>query len=174
MLDRGWKQPDIIIVTGDAYIDHPSFGTAIISRVLENEGYTVGIIAQRLVRRLCPNCKKPHKLEDYEMAYLGITPEEAETVSVHEPVGCQRCNGTGYYDRIGIYEIMEITPTLRGMIARNRPTDEIRDTAIAEGMETLHASARRLVLDGTTSISEMRRVSVADITLLVDEPGEGA
>lgn len=131
---------------------------------------TVGIIAQRLVRRLCPNCKKPHKLEDYEMAYLGITPEEAETVSVHEPVGCQRCNGTGYYDRIGIYEIMEITPTLRGMIARNRPTDEIRDTAIAEGMETLHASARRLVLDGTTSISEMRRVSVADITLLVDEP----
>ena len=135
---------------------------------------TVGIIAQRLVRRLCPNCKKPHKLEDYEMAYLGITPEVAETVSVHEPVGCQRCNGTGYYDRIGIYEIMEITPTLRGMIARNRPTDEIRDTAIAEGMETLHASARRLVLDGTTSISEMRRVSVADITLLVDEPGEGA
>ena len=135
---------------------------------------TVGIIAQRLVRRLCPNCKKPHKLEDYEMAYLELTPEEAEKAKVHEPVGCQRCNGTGYYDRIGIYEIMEITPTLRGMIARNAPTDEIRDTAIAEGMETLHRSARRLVLDGTTSISEMRRISVADITLLVDEPGEGA
>ncbi len=134
---------------------------------------TVGIIAQRLVRRLCPNCRRPHKLEDYEMAYLGLTPEEAETVTVNEPVGCQRCNGTGYYDRIGIYEIMEITPTLRGMIARNRPTDEIRETAIAEGMNTLHESARRLVLNGTTSISEMRRVSVADITLLVDEPGEG-
>ena len=135
---------------------------------------TVGIIAQRLVRRLCPNCKKPHKLEDYEMAYLELTPEEAAKVKVHEPVGCQRCNGTGYYDRIGIYEIMEITPTLRGMIARNVHTDEIRDTAIAEGMETLHQSARRLVLDGTTSISEMRRISVADITLLVYEPGEGA
>ena len=134
---------------------------------------TAGIIAQRLVRRLCPHCKKPHRLEDYEMAYLSLTPEEAETVSVHEPVGCQRCNGTGYHDRIGIFEIMEITPALRGMIARNRPTDEIRSVAVAEGMETLHESARRLVLDGTTSISEMRRVSVADITLLVDEPGVG-
>ena len=86
----------------------------------------MGIITQRLVRRLCPNCRRPHKLEDYELSYLGISPEEAETVCVHEPVGCQRCNGTGYYDRIGIFEIMEITPALRSLIARGRPTDEIR------------------------------------------------
>ena len=135
---------------------------------------TVGIIAQRLVRRLCPNCKRQRTLLDHEADYLELDATERIGKKIYEPVGCQRCNGTGYYDRIGIYEIMVITPTLRGMIARNRPTDEIRDTAIAEGMETLHASARRLVLDGTTSISEMRRVSVADITLLVDEPGEGA
>ena len=133
---------------------------------------TVGIIAQRLVRRLCPNCRKPHKLLPYEMEYLGLTPEEAEKATVNEPVGCQRCNGTGYYDRIGIYEIMEITPTLRSMIAARKSTDEIRDAALAEGMNTLHQSARRLVLEGTTSISEMRRVSVSDITLLVDEAWE--
>lgn len=131
----------------------------------------MGIITQRLVRRLCPNCCRPHKLEEYELAYLGLSPEEADSVCVREPVGCQRCNGTGYYDRIGIFEIMEITPALRSLIARGRPTDEIRDTAIAEGMNTLHESARRLVLNGTTSISEMRRISVEDITQQADKPG---
>lgn len=131
----------------------------------------MGIITQRLVRRLCPNCCRPHKLEEYELAYLGLSPEEADSVCVREPVGCQRCNGTGYYDRIGIFEIMEITPALRSLIARGRPTDEIRDTAIAEGMNTLHESALRLVLNGTTSISEMRRISVEDITQQADKPG---
>ena len=131
----------------------------------------MGIITQRLVRRLCPNCCRPHKLEEYELAYLGLSPEDADSVCVREPVGCQRCNGTGYYDRIGIFEIKEITPALRSLIARGRPTDEIRDTAIAEGMNTLHESARRLVLNGTTSISEMRRISVEDITQQADKPG---
>ena len=66
---------------------------------------------------------------------------------------------------------MEITPALRSLIARGRPTDEIRDTAIAEGMNTLHESARRLVLNGTTSISEMRRIIVEDMTQQADKPG---
>jgi len=131
-----------------------------------------GIIAQRLVRRLCHNCRRRHKLEDYEMAYLGITSGEAEKAQVYEPVGCHRCNGTGYHDRIGVYEIMEITPSLRGMIAHKRTADEIRSAALAEGMNTLHESARRLVLGGITSISEMRRISVTDMSLLTDGSAE--
>ncbi|MBR7148061.1 MAG: Flp pilus assembly complex ATPase component TadA, partial [Firmicutes bacterium] len=121
---------------------------------------TVGIIAQRLVRRLCPNCKKPHVLLDYEDEYLNMSDEERQRATVYEPVGCQRCNGTGYYGRIGIYEIMEITPTLKSMISRKCPTDQLRDKALEEGMHTLSQSARRLVLEGTTSISEMKRISV--------------
>ena len=112
------------------------------------------------MRRLCPRCKKPRTLLAHELDYLGLTEAEAEKVAVHEPVGCQRCNGTGYFDRIGVYEIMEITPRLRTMIARRVPAGELRDTAIEEGMETLSASVRRLVLEGTTSISEMQRISV--------------
>jgi type IV pilus assembly protein PilB len=77
-------------------------------------------------------------------------------------VGCQRCNGTGYYGRIGVYEIMEITPTLRGYIARKAPTDALREAAIAEGMLTLKQSVRRLVLDGTTTLSEMHAISTED------------
>ena len=130
---------------------------------------TVGIIAQRLVRRLCPNCKRSRSLREYEAAYMGIPQEEYENTIIYEPVGCQRCNGTGYYGRIGVYEIMEITPTLRGYIARKAPTDTIREAAIQEGMLTLKQSVRRLVLDGTTTITEMQRISVEDLNLLGDE-----
>ena len=130
---------------------------------------TVGIIAQRLVRRLCPNCKRSRKVLAYEAAYMGLSQEEFDDISICEPVGCQRCNGTGYYGRIGVYEIMEITPTLRGYIARRAPTDTLREAAIAEGMLTLKQSVRRLVLDGTTTITEMQRISVEDLNLLGDE-----
>lgn len=96
------------------------------------------------------------------MEYLEIPPEERQQASICEPVGCQRCNGTGYFDRIGIYEIMEITPALRTMISRRCSTDELREAALREGMQTLRQSARRLVLEGTTSLSEMQRISVED------------
>jgi len=127
---------------------------------------TVGIIAQRLVRRLCPNCRKGRPVLEHEAAYMGLSQDEYQDVTIYEPVGCQRCNGTGYYGRIGVYEIMEITPTLRGHIARRAPTDVIREAAIAEGMLTLKQSVSRLVLDGTTTITEMQRISVEDLNLL--------
>ena len=122
-----------------------------------------GIIAQRLVRRLCPNCKRRHVLLEHELEYLGLTPKEKDSAEVYEPVGCQRCAGTGYFDRIGIYEIMEITPRMRTMISHRCDTGALRETAIAEGMHTLRESARRLVLEGTTSISEMQRISVENV-----------
>jgi len=123
---------------------------------------TVGIIAQRLVRRLCPDCKRPHKLLDYEREYLRLSEEELSEATVYEPVGCQRCNNTGYYDRIGIFEIMEISPKLRSMISRRMSTDQLREAALEEGMYSLSDAARRLVLNGTTTISEMQRISVED------------
>ena len=123
---------------------------------------TVGIIAQRLVRRLCPNCKRQRQLLDHEADYLGLTAEERKQQLISEPVGCQRCNGTGFYGRIGVYEIMEITPRIRGLIARKAHTDTIRDAAIEEGMSTLKNSARRLVLNGTTSLKELQAITVED------------
>ena len=123
---------------------------------------TVGIIAQRLVRRLCPNCKRTRALLDHEADYLELSAEERKNQTVCEPVGCQRCNGSGFYGRIGVYEIMEITPRLRGMIARRAHTDTLRKAAIDEGMSTLKQSARRLVLDGTTAITELQAISVED------------
>jgi len=133
---------------------------------------TTGILAQRLVRRLCPHCKRPHTLLQYELEYLGMTAEEARSATVYEPVGCRRCGGTGYYERIGIYEIMEITPRLRTMIAHKESTGALRAAAIEEGMDSLRDSARRLVLDGTTSINEMMRISVEESVSSISETSE--
>ena len=132
---------------------------------------TVGIIAQRLVRRLCPNCKRTRAVLDHEADYLELSAEARKNATICEPVGCQRCNGTGYFGRIGVYEIMEITPRLRGMIARREHTDSIRAAAIEEGMRTLRQSARNLVLDGTTAITEMHAISVEDYAQM--QPSRG-
>lgn len=72
---------------------------------------TVGIIAQRLVRRLCPHCKRPRQATDYEKNLLQA--EKEQSLTIYEPKGCELCNDTGYYERIGVYEIMEITARLR-------------------------------------------------------------
>ena len=86
---------------------------------------------------------------------------------------CQRCNGTGFYDRTGVYEMMEISPEVRQMIARRASTDELRDAAMQGGMRTLHQSARRLVLEGVTTLNEMQRISVADLSMVDDLPVYG-
>ena len=130
---------------------------------------TVGIIAQRLVRRLCPDCKKARPILEHEAEYLELPREKRSTAQLCEPVGCQRCGGTGYYDRIGVYEIMEITPTLRSMIAKRCSADELRQAAISEGMHTMRESAKRLVLEGITSLSELQRISMEDQNEVQDE-----
>ena len=116
----------------------------------------VGIIAQRLVRRLC-ECKKPRLATAEEKEELAVDP--SEDIVLYEPCGCKMCDNTGYKGRIGIYEIMTITPNIKSMIARGKSADEIKEQAIEEGMSTLKASAAKYVLDGTTSMSEMVKVT---------------
>lgn len=117
----------------------------------------VGVIAQRLVRRLCPKCKKSRIADAVDLETLGM-PQGQEAV-VYEPGGCHMCNNTGYYGRIGVYEIMEITPKLREIISKNGNADEINKVAMAQGMKTLRVAASKYVLSGVTSISEMKRIA---------------
>ena len=116
----------------------------------------VGIIAQRLVRRLC-TCKKPKTASEEEMRELGVPAEEP--VTIYEPCGCKLCDNTGYLGRVGIYEIMTITPKLKSMITSGTTADEIKEQAIQEGMHTLKAAAAASVLSGTTSYAEMVRAT---------------
>ena len=119
-----------------------------------------GVIAQRLVRRLCPHCKRKRKALGEEKDMMGFNP--MEEVEIYEPVGCEHCNDTGFYGRTGIYEMMPITSTLRNAIAARMSTDEIREVAVKEGMNTLHSEAVRLVLEGETSYHEMIRISLGE------------
>ena len=118
---------------------------------------TVGIIAQRLVRRLCNNCKTAVEPDADERELLGLSDNEPATV--YKPCGCGKCDNTGYKGRIGVYEIMEITPDLKRIIAKGGTAEEIKEQALSEGMSTLRMSATRYVMDGITSVSEMKKVS---------------
>ena len=117
----------------------------------------VGVIAQRLVRRLCTSCRRPRPATETEKQLLGVPVEEEHTI--YEHVGCPLCADTGYYGRIGVYEIMEITPALREVVTKKGSTERIKEIALAEGMDTLRMSAASYVLDGTTTIEEMLKVS---------------
>lgn len=117
----------------------------------------VGVIAQRLVRRLCPECKTAYEASEDEKEVLGLPTGEALTL--YKPCGCEQCNNTGYRGRIGVYEIMTITPRIRHVISKRGTAEQIRDVALEEGMHTLRMSASKLVLDGITAFSEMIKVS---------------
>ncbi len=117
----------------------------------------VGIIAQRLVRRLCPNCKKMRKAEEYELEFMGKDP--TVPTNIWEPCGCQSCNGTGYYGRIGVYEIMQLTPGVKRLINKKANAEEIKQQALSDGMQTLRMNATKLVLSGITSFQEILSVS---------------
>lgn len=110
-----------------------------------------GIIAQRLVRRLCPDCKARYSATASEAAMLDIP----EGTPLYRPVGCPKCNGTGYSGRVAIHEVMHINRPIREAIQRNAGSEVLRDLALENGMRQLFDSCRDAVLEGLTSVSEM-------------------
>ncbi len=117
------------------------------------------VVAQRLARQLCPQCKLDHKLLPADMTgaefdFYGDTP-----VVVSRPVGCRRCFGTGYSGRIGLFEVLPVTKGVKQLITSGARTDEIRDFALAGGMVTLRQDGHRKVLRRLTTFEEVQRVT---------------
>ncbi|MEA4966108.1 MAG: ATPase, T2SS/T4P/T4SS family [Oscillospiraceae bacterium] len=117
----------------------------------------VGVIAQRLVRRLCTACRRGRAATVDELTLLSA--DAGEDVTVYDAVGCPMCGETGYYGRIGVYEIMEISQKMRHVISTRGSTEQIKATALSEGMRTLRDSAAAYVREGITTIPEMLKVS---------------
>ena len=111
----------------------------------------VGVIAQRLVKRLCPACKKKGRTNAKEMEILGLT----EPISIARPQGCQFCNNTGYKGRIAVHEVMYMNEAMKSVAMNERNLDVLRKMAAENGMNTLWNSCRSLVLKGVTSIQEL-------------------
>lgn len=117
----------------------------------------VGVIAQRLVRRLCPECKTLRYATDEEKKVLGV--DLMQELAIYEPNGCESCGETGYHGRIGVYEIMPVTNDLRIKIAAGARADEIKEQAVKEGMSTLAMSAAKLCVQGVTSFREALKIA---------------
>src|SRR5215467_5590442 len=118
------------------------------------------ICAQRLVRRVCTECKEPNPSTPPALVQAGFTPDEAETVTPMKGAGCERCNKTGYKGRVGLYEVLEVSEELRELILVGASGLELRRKAIEEGMITLRRSGLRKVMEGVTSIEEVVRETV--------------
>lgn len=145
---------------------HTNDAPSTISRLLDMgiEPYLVatsiaGIIAQRLVRRICTSCKEEYLASDYEKSIFNI--DKKKDLKLHRGKGCGHCNNTGYNGRIGIYEIMEITKEHRNAINETNNTNVLQEISVKNGMRTLADECKNLVLSGVTTIEEL-----ASITLL--------
>jgi type IV pilus assembly protein PilB len=114
------------------------------------------VVAQRLARRLCEECRRASRVTAEELQQNSFTYEGAD-IDVHEPVGCVRCNGTGYRGRIGIYEVMVLTDEVDALILRKASSDEIAAAAVAGGMRRLRDDGLEKVRQGITSIPEVLR-----------------
>ncbi len=182
------QDPDIVLIgeirdaeTADIAIKFSLTGHLVFSTLHANDAsstvtrlldigvppYLVGsslnlVMAQRLVRKICPNCMAPYTPTAKELHDAGISEEEAATIDFKLGKGCVHCDNTGYSGRSGIFEILEVTNEIRGLIFENKNQDLIREAAIANGMETLHDGAMEKMKLGLTSIREVIKLTVID------------
>ena len=116
-----------------------------------------GVIAQRLVKRVCPHCKVAYEASEQERQYL--KEELASSLTLHRGTGCGQCNQTGYLGRTGVYEIMELTREHLDAIHQSNDSNLITDIAVKNGMITLAQSCKELVLSGVTTVGEMKSIT---------------
>ena len=116
------------------------------------------VLSQRLVRRLCPQCKTlEQSLNPAELVELGFSPHEVSDLKIYGPKGCPECKGSGYRGRVGLFELMEVTENVANIISANVTEDQLRKTALLEGMVTLREAGLGKIRQGLTSIEEVLR-----------------
>lgn len=119
----------------------------------------IAILAQRLVRVVCPKCKHPFTPSEAALETAGITAEMAANATFMKGKGCSYCSKTGYRGRLGVFELMLMTPRIRELSFQGASTQEIRKAAVAQGMHTLYQDGIRKVLRGITTLEEVFRVA---------------
>lgn len=122
------------------------------------------VLAQRLVRLICPSCKRPHRPSTEELIQSGLATDEYRDRIYYESAGCLHCNRTGFRGRTAIHELLGLTDNIRDLIVERRPSSEIRRAAQAEGLLSLRASALEKLAAGVTSLREINRVTFAEGT----------
>jgi type II secretory ATPase GspE/PulE/Tfp pilus assembly ATPase PilB-like protein len=121
------------------------------------------VLAQRLVRKLCPICKGPAELSEKEMRALSLDSSRVSNATIFGPVGCEKCRGGGFKGRMGIFEIFKIDDEVRTMINTGLTTTQLRRRARELGMRTLREDGIRKVLSGLTSGQEVVHATMSDL-----------
>jgi len=140
--------------------DAPSAMTRLLDMGIEDYLLTStinGVLAQRLVRKLCPSCRQPYAASPDLCARVGV--DDSRDTTLHRPIGCTACNGTGYRGRTTISELMVMTDAIRPLVLRHVEARELQAEAIRGGMQTMYAHGIKKVLDGITTIEEVIRVT---------------
>ncbi len=123
----------------------------------------LGIVATRLLRKLCTNCREPYQPSDSELAIMGVTREQTKGRTIYRPgVGCDRCLGIGYLGRLGVYELLIFDDEIRTLILQTQDAKTIKKLAVEKGMMTLRDAALQKVLSGETSLEEAIRKTQTD------------
>jgi type IV pilus assembly protein PilB len=122
----------------------------------------IQIVAQRLVRKLCPKCAIPQKMSPKSLLDIGFTPEESESTTLLQARGCDACNNTGYKGRTALFEVLEITAPIRELILARGQAKEIKRKSIEQGMISLRRSGLIKIKAGVTSVEEVLRETVKD------------
>ena len=121
-----------------------------------------GVVAQRLVRRICSNCKEEYTPSEEQLMELELRPEDVAGRKFHYGKGCEACNNTGYRGRLGIYETMLLDDDMRDMIVKHASTQVLRQEAKKRGMRTLRQSGLLAIYDGITTIEEVVRETIME------------
>ncbi len=120
------------------------------------------VLAQRLARKICNDCKQPLVMDPAILQDIGFTPQQIATGKLFKGAGCRTCNDTGYKGRVALYEVMRFSDNLKEMVLQGSPTQELKNAAIKNGMTSLRMSGISKVLDGLTTTEEVLRVTMAD------------
>ncbi len=182
------QDPDIILVgeirdreTGEMAIQASLTGHVVFSTVHTNDAATAitrlidlglesylinatleGVIAQRLVRKICTNCKEEYEPTEEALLALGLRPEDVEGKRFYRGRGCDRCDNIGYHGRLGIFEVLQLTDEFRDMLLHDVSTQELRSAARKLGCRSLRQSGLLAAYDGVTTIEEISRVTLAE------------
>ena len=182
------QDPDVVLIgeirdfeTADIAVKFSLTGHLVLSTLHANDApstltrlidigikpYLVGsslclVMAQRLVRKICPNCISDYTPTDLELLQAGISKEDAAKYEFKIGQGCVHCDNTGFAGRQGIFELLEITPEIRALIFESKNQDIIRAKALEQGMRSLHDAAIRKMVKGITSIREVIKLTIND------------
>jgi type IV pilus assembly protein PilB len=133
----------------------------------------IGVVAQRLVRRVCTDCRIPYHPSTTDLGRFGLSASSATEITFYKAnklsveelqsgAVCQKCSGIGYKGRVGVYEIMRMTELLQSLITEGAPTERLKEAAVEEGMITLLSYSLNLVKRGDTTLEEVERVTFTD------------